>query len=102
MESNIQSAIIEYLERKKFIVWRLNSGDFFLPCGNGKTRRVRGLPKGTPDLMIIGDNGYIFFIEVKSKKGRLTKEQEETRTALQDREFDFYVFHSIDECMEIF
>jgi len=106
-EKDIQQAIIEYLEFKKYLVFRTNSGDSFIPCGNGRTRRIKGLPKGFPDLMVMYndpdlDIGITDFIEVKSEKGKLNPDQKSMHSMLVYNGFMVYVFHSIDECMEIF
>lgn len=67
------------------IVLRLNSGKAYGGNRIFDNRRgqyiltdLRGIalcPKGTPDLLFIGANGVIAFIEVKDHKGNLREDQ---------------------------
>lgn len=77
-ESQIQSAIVKYLRAvlpKNFRCFAVPNGSQRLPNGR-PANAVAGLTPGVPDLAIVGD-GRIFFIEVKSKKGRLSEAQSE-------------------------
>ncbi len=83
-EHKIQDSI--RLELSKFgIVLRLNSGKFW----QGKRvwsneyqqyvlidlRPVQGCPEGTPDLLFLGENNNVAFIECKNQKGKAREKQ---------------------------
>ena len=77
-ESQIQSAIVKYLRLvlpKNYRCFAVPNASQRLPSGK-PANAVAGLTPGVPDLAIIG-NGRIYFIEVKSKKGRLSEAQSE-------------------------
>ena len=69
-EHAIQNTIRLALSREG-IVLRLNVGLFYTIDGRPV---ATGLPKGTSDLMFIG-NGFVAFIETKAPKGRATDDQ---------------------------
>lgn len=83
-ESTIQNEIRLALSEHG-IVLRLNSGKFW----QGKRvwsneyqqyvlidlRPVQGCPEGTPDLIFLGENDNIAFIECKTKKGTAREKQ---------------------------
>ena len=83
-ESTIQNEIRLALSEHG-IVLRLNSGKFW----QGKRvwsneyqqyvlidlRPVQGCPEGTPDLIFLGENDNVAFIECKTKKGTAREKQ---------------------------
>lgn len=66
-------------------VFRMNAGDFwqgqrvysreFAQNVLINLRRVHGLPRGFSDLLFIGNDGQVAFLEVKTDTGRPTCEQ---------------------------
>jgi len=80
-EAQLVTAIKRYLqvlENAGDIEWhdRLNSG--FVTTG--KNRGFFGCRKGTPDIYIILNNGSaVVWVEAKSEKGLLSKDQEDWR-----------------------
>lgn len=75
-ESEIQKAIIEYLEYSNIYVVRVNSGSFYQSYkskdGTIKSRRISGAKQGTPDLLGCY-KGKFFALEVKKDKKEITK-----------------------------
>jgi len=47
LEKDIQRACIDYLDAKRIMYLRLNSGDVYRPGAKDKMYRVKGCPKGT-------------------------------------------------------
>ncbi len=83
-ESTIQNEI--RLELSNYgVVLRLNSGKFWqgerVWCEQFKQyvlinlRPVQGTPEGTPDLLFLGENNNVAFIECKTKKGAAREKQ---------------------------
>lgn len=68
-EQDLQTAIMQYLTLRGALVWRANAGDQF----RGKYK-IRGLPKGFPDLFGVLPDGRFFAIECKVDT-KLTQEQ---------------------------
>lgn len=70
-EHEIQSAIRLKLSEMGYCVFRINVGKFKLADGRWFET---GAPKGYSDLTAIKD-GKVYFIEVKTETGKLSKEQ---------------------------
>ena len=77
-EHGLQSQVIEYALLKKCLVFRFNSGAaktknsfirFYLICNTKKS-------KWLSDLMLVR-NGHVFFLEIKSGKGKQSHSQKE-------------------------
>src|SRR6185295_6989288 len=75
-ESEIQMVICDYLALKKLFFWRQNT----TPIWDGKNGLFRAMPKysmrGVADIILIGKGGFVVFIEVKRKGGKLSEYQE--------------------------
>jgi hypothetical protein len=99
LEAEIQKAILQYLARRRdLIFWRQNSGSFIAPViravasvlskfgfGRSKAAVLAAIKKsvghykctsisGIPDITVVYRGMYVG-LEVKTKKGRLTKDQ---------------------------
>lgn len=90
-EAPIQKAIIDYLTLKRYFFWRNNTGAM-------KTERsfVRFGTPGAPDIFLI-KNGFLWGIEVKAPKGRLSEHQTSFRDRMQEAGGTYIVAHSLDE-----
>ena len=66
-ESQIQKAIIDELKKRGFLVFRMNSGM--------AAHNIHLCPKGTPDLLAVSPRGVSTWIEVKTKTGKVNKDQ---------------------------
>lgn len=108
-EKDIQTKI--RLELSRFgIVLRLNSGRAY-----GGTRvwdnkygyilkDIRPIAlcvKGTPDLLFIGPDGTVAFIECKDDKGRLRSEQEKFINVMRSYGHKAGVARSVEQALEI-
>lgn len=95
-ESEIQSAILDYLRRFKHIMcWRNNSGAFV----KGEHFVRFGL-KGSPDIIGILPDGRFLGIEVKRPGKHPTPEQEEFIKMATDRGGMAFVAHSLNEVIQ--
>ena len=93
------------------IVLRLNSGKAY--SGNRifdnrrgtyiltELRTIALCPKGTPDLLFIGTNGVIAFIEVKAESGKLREDQKLFLNLMQNYGYRCGVAHSPQEALRI-
>ena len=66
----------------------------------GAMFKAQGVSAGYPDLQIL-HNGKVYFIEMKSDKGRLSDSQKEWQTWLTENGFEHYVCNSFDSFKEI-
>jgi len=57
--------------------------------------------RGVPDRIFISKSGKLFFIEFKSKKGKLTKSQEKKISELRARKQSVFVVNNEELAMEI-
>jgi len=109
-ESDLKLAVADYLQilqnQGKLVYLRLNAGDFIEVRGNSR-RRVKGCPAGTADFVgIMGAcDAYIvdkvFFLELKSAKGRQTKEQLAFQEMVEMQGAQYYIIRNIEELMEV-
>ena len=90
-ETQIQKAILDYLALKRYFHWRNNSGAM-------KTEHnfVRFGTPGSPDIIVI-KNGFVWVIEVKTERGKLSEHQEAFRLALTEAGGTYLVARSIDD-----
>ena len=68
----------------------------------GKRLKDMGMVKGAPDLLVVLPNQRPVFIEVKSPKGRLQKEQQDFMYAAHAVGAHCFVARSIDDCRKAF
>jgi len=99
-ETEIQSAIIDYLFLKKHFFVRLNNIPPVQRSSDG-SMRFRKMPKGSmlglPDIMVITEGGFICFLECKQKKGVQSKEQKEFELRCKEKGAEYRVVRSIDD-----
>ena len=108
-EADISRACLEYLDAKRIMYLRLNSGDVFRPGAEGKMYRVKGCPKGTADLLILYNHKdrippsfpRPIFVEFKSSKGKQTEEQAIFERDVESLGYEYYLIRSLDELMEV-
>ena len=103
-EKELKPTIEDYLDTMqmmgKLMYLRLNSGNFFLPCGNGKFRMVKGCPKGCSDYEVLIQGRHIF-VELKGYGGKQSDEQKAFEEAVVRQGGTYAVVHSLDELLEI-
>lgn len=91
-EATIQRNIEALLASIGVKCWRLNAG---LTFRRGKP--VRGLPQGTPDLVMLLREGRAVFVEVKTEEGTVRAEQQVMHDELLGLGYEVLVVHSIDD-----
>jgi len=98
-EQAIQDSIRVALAQAGYIVFRTNVGK--VKTSDGRWFDT-GLPTGFPDLMgYKPDNGRIFFIEVKTDRGRRRKDQVDFSNVLRNKNVIYGVARSADEAVTI-
>ena len=98
-EQAIQDAIRVKLAQAGYVVFRTNVGK--VKTADGRWFDT-GLPTGFPDLMgYKPENGKIFFIEVKTPKGKRRADQVRFAKNLQDNCAIYGVARSAEEAVKI-
>jgi hypothetical protein len=123
-EAEIQKAILQYLAiRKKIVFWRQNSGSFVAPViraiagvlekfglGRKKIAIMSAVKKaaghykctsesGIPDITAIYRGVYVG-LEVKTKTGRLTKDQKVMHARMNKNGVQVFIVRSVDDVKE--
>ena len=96
-ESILMRKIEVALCEKGCWVLRTNSGVYYGQDGN----RVRIGFVGLSDLIGCNKEGQIFFLEVKTKNGRIRPEQSKFLSAMQGRGFRAGFVRSVEEALEV-
>lgn len=110
LESKIQNQI--RCELSKYgCIFRINSGQFwqgrqvysqeFKQPVLINLRRVDGLPAGFSDLLFIGPNKNIVFIETKNGIGRLRPDQKKFLERMRSMGYSAGVVRSVDEAVKL-
>lgn len=98
-EQSIQDSIRVALAKNGYVVFRANVGKVKTADGRWFDS---GLPTGFPDLMgFKPENGKIFFIEVKTPKGKRRADQVRFAKNLRDKCAIYGVARSAEEAVEI-
>lgn len=101
-EAQEQIAVIEYCELKGYPVFHIpNEGKRSIYTGANLKRQ--GLRKGVPDLCIpraVGDF-HGLYIEMKSKEGKLSREQMQWLQLLQSEGFCALCCYGADKAIEL-
>jgi hypothetical protein len=93
------------------IVLRLNSGKFW----QGKRvwsnefnqfilinlRPIQGCPEGTPDLIFLGENGNVAFIECKDDKGKARDKQDKFLNIMHRYGIRANIARSVEDALKI-
>ena len=90
---------------------RLNSGKFwqgdrvwskeFRQYVLVNIRAVQGCPEGTPDLMFLGENNNVAFIECKTKKGSMREKQKTFAEILRRFKIKHGIARSVEDALKI-
>jgi hypothetical protein len=101
-EISIQSAIIDYLYRKKHFFVRLNNIPPVSKVGGKMVfrRMPKGSMNGLPDIMVITEGGFIVFLEVKDK-GKLSEEQIKFQALCKEKGAEYHVVRKIQDVIDI-
>lgn len=120
-EAEVKSGVEDYLQiavnQGKLWFCRLNAGDFIEVRGETR-RRVKGAPKGTADFIVIQGGevqmvhtlhmeihrthpvAFVTFIECKSSKGKIRKEQVEFEEQITKLHCRYVIVRNVDELVE--
>lgn len=65
----------------------------------GVLLKAKGTKRGVPDFMLLFKNHIVYWIECKTDKGTLTKEQEAFQKMIKDnyKSWQYYVVRSLDD-----
>jgi len=103
-EELLQKAVVSYLlllEGQKKITFSANYNNVArsdaYASRTGAKNKAMGVRKGWPDLTVFKFESKPIFIELKSPKGRLSKEQAEWRDRLQAMGFDWALCRSLQD-----
>ena len=102
-EHQVQAAILRYLEVSPRVAWaeRMNTGAIKIPAANGRDRFVRfGFP-GCSDVIGMLKDGRLLAIEVKSKTGRVTDEQQKFLNLVAENKGVSLIARSVDDVMSV-
>lgn len=110
-EHVLQMAVAQYLDRAlPPDAWWTSIDSAGRGAIAGARMKRRGVKRGLPDILIIArsagrDDRFTLWVELKSKSGRLTAEQEAFRMMAQRAGHSYGVFRSIEDiqhCLERF
>jgi len=120
-EAQVKRGVEDYLQyamnQGKLWFCRLNAGDFIEVRGDTR-RRIKGAPRGTADFIVIQGGqvhleykgkqqgptapvSFVTFIECKSTKGKLRKEQEEFAEQVRKLNCKYHIIRDADELPEV-
>jgi hypothetical protein len=104
VESQIQSAIIDYLSilenQGKLFFQRTNNNTVYDPVGKRFRSLAKGQKKGFPDLLILF-KGKCLGIEIKTITGRQSKEQKEIEQQFKKNGAEYYIVRSLKDVEKI-
>lgn len=63
--------------------------------------KALGIRKGFPDLQIILPNGNVFFVELKSKKGKQSPAQKKCHEWMMKRKLEYYLIDDLEVFKEL-
>lgn len=97
-ESEIQRAILDYLEALQVTHWRCSLGGTMVRKRGSLVFRKNTMT-GFPDIagIIPNSDGRLFVIEVKRPSGRLSPEQEKWRDSLSRRGVLYILARSVED-----
>lgn len=98
-ESQIQSAICDYLETRRRFFFRLNNIPAFNRSdGGGFTMRKlpKHTPRGLPDIVVVV-GGIFYALEVKSAIGKQSPDQKLIQADIEKHGGKYFVVRSIDD-----
>jgi hypothetical protein len=101
-ESDIQLSILNYLHSVGVYAWRNNTTGVFDPK-SGQFRRLGAYAiKGVSDILGVLPDGKLLAIEVKTKKGRVSKAQEMFIQRINNKDGVAFVARSLEDVKEKF
>jgi len=101
-ESDIQTAICDYLSLKKYFFWRQNTSPTVQITGDKWhfRRMSKYAMKGIPDIIIIKEGKFIG-LEVKTSVGVISQNQKEFKFGCENAGGEYYIVKSIDDVTKL-
>lgn len=105
-ESNLVTACLKWLqvmENLGKIAWcdRMNTGKVFIPRGN-KGRIIRLHRAGTPDIMIVTNEGSLIWVECKQDDGQQSEDQVKFQNMVKRFSYHkYFIIRSCDYLVEV-
>ena len=103
-EELLQKAVVNYLlllEKQKKLTFTANYNNVArsdaYASRTGAKNKAMGVRKGWPDLTVYKFESKPIFLELKSPKGRLSKEQRQWQQKLESMGFDWFLIRSLDD-----
>ena len=93
-EKDLQRDILSILRESGFLVWHNNNNSLNKVSGSNNKRQ--GVLAGVLDLTLVLQ-GEVMFIELKTLKGTLSKDQKEFIKSLEEREIKYKVLKGVQE-----
>jgi|TARA_R100000081_G_C4790721_1_gene157536 hypothetical protein len=103
-EQNLQEAVITYIKLKyKGIRYCASAGGLVTTIQSAAAMKRAGYVKGVPDLQIMESrhNYHSLFIELKTKKGRLSPHQKQWIDDLNNKGYFAKCCYGLDECIDL-
>ena len=106
-EDKIQMQIVSYLRKQGYEVFSIpNEAAGKIKSRSGLSRMARlkamGLRAGASDLVVLGNDLKIWFIEVKDDKGKQSEKQKDFQKEVESRGFTYLLFRSLDDALKYF
>ena len=95
-EAQFQKVVVRYirLQYKELLVFAVrNEGKRSVK--EQSIIKSMGLTSGVSDLVVLGNNGKVLFLELKSEKGKLTQNQKNFKREVEIRGFRYEVVKNI-------
>lgn len=107
-EHELQKSIIQYCRLQNVLVFQTDIMDGLKFFSQNDPRRFNfishhkamGYIKGQPDLVVCLKD-KVLFVELKTAKGKQSKEQKEFQTKCKELNLDYYVVRNIEEMQKI-
>ncbi len=100
-ETDIQSAILDFLSYNKIFAWRNNNTPVYDPTRKAFRAMPKGSIKGVADILGILSDGRMLAIEVKRPKCYASKVQKEFLTNINNNEGVGFVAKSVDDVRNV-
>ena len=97
-EHRIQQAIVKYLRYSGYFVFAVPNGGN-RDARTGKMLKDEGALAGVADLIIVMPN-EVFFVEIKTDKGKQSESQQHFQNEVIKRGHNYYIWRSVDDAVK--